>query len=371
MKIESAEIRYVVMPLISPFRTAFGEETVIHSVLVRLSCQGMEGWGEATPFYAPTYSPEWARSVYEASREFFLPRIIGQELDSAADLMGQLATFKGNPFAKASVETAWWVLHSKLLGQPLWRVLGGKEPVARCGADFGVQDTIDDLLALIQKAVDTGYPRIKLKVHHGWDIEVLEAVRSAFPAQVFHVDCNSGYNLKEDIEILRAFDRFNLAMIEQPLFHTDLIEHAELQRQLETPICLDESIKNPRDFQLALKIGACRIVNVKPGRVGGLYNSVQIHNMARDAGVEAWVGGMLESGIGAGICAALATLPGFTYPADLFPSSRFYKQDITEPSIEQNEHCCVVLDETPGVGFEPIQQRLDAVTLYRQVFEGY
>ena len=370
MKIESAEIRYVVLPLISPWRTAYGEDAMIHSVMVRLSCKGVEGWGEATPFYAPTYSPQWARSVYEAGREFFLPRLIGQELDSAANLMNRLAIFKGNSFAKASVETAWWALHSKLLGQPLWRVLGGKNPIVQCGADFGIQDTIDDLLGLIQKAVDAGYPRIKLKVSHGWDIKVLEAVRSAFPTSIFHVDCNSGYDLKEDLETLRAFDRFNLAMIEQPLFHTDLIEHAELQRQLETPICLDESIKSPRDFRLALKIGACRMVNVKPGRVGGLYNAIQIHDMARNAGIEAWVGGMLESSVGAGICAALGTLPGFTYPADVFPSSRFYRQDITEPCIKQDEHCCVVLDETPGVGFEPVLERLNAVTLYREVFGG-
>ena len=148
-----------------------------------------------------------------------------------------------------------------------------------------------------------------------------------------------------------------------------MIEHAELQRQIETPICLDESIKSPRDFRLALKIGACRVVNVKPGRVGGLYNAIQIHDMARDAGIEAWVGGMLESSVGAGICAALGTLPGFTYPADVFPSNRFYRQDITEPCIEQDEHCCVVLDETPGVGFELIPERLNDVTLYREVFE--
>jgi len=359
----------VVLPLISPWRTAYGEDAAIHSVMVRLSCEGREGWGESTPFYAPTYSPEWAQSVYEANREFFLPRLVGEEVDSAADLMNRLAIFKGNPFAKAAVETAWWALHSKLLGQPLWRVLGGNEPVIQCGADFGVQDTIDDLLGLIQQAVDNGYPRIKLKVCHGWDIEVLKAVRSAFPDPVFHVDCNSGYDLEEDFETLRAFDQFNLAMIEQPLSYTDLIEHAELQRQIETPVCLDESIKDPRDFQLALKIGACRVVNVKPGRVGGLYHAVQIHDMARDAGIEAWVGGMLESGVGAGICAALGTLPGFTYPADVFPSSRFYRQDITERSVKQNKHCCVVLDETPGVGFEPVPERLDAVTLHREVFE--
>ena len=359
----------MVLPLLSPWRTAYGEDAAVHSVMVRFSSEGIAGWGEATPFYAPTYSPEWAGSVYEACRKFFLPRLVGEKLNSAADLLNRLAVFKGNPFAKAAVETAWWALHSKLLGQPLWRGLGGNEPIVQCGADFGVQDSIDDLLVLIQKAMDAGYPRVKLKVRHGWDIEVLKVVRSSFPELVLHVDCNSGYDLKEDLNTLRAFDQFNLAMIEQPLSHTDLIEHAELQKQIQTPVCLDESIKTPRDFQLALKVGACRVVNVKPGRVGGLYHAIQIHDMARDAGIEAWVGGMLESGVGAGICTALGTLPGFTYPADVFPSSRFYKQDITEPCIKQDEYCRVVLNETPGVGFEPVPERLDAVTLYREVFE--
>jgi len=370
LKIDSAEIRYVVMPLISPWRTAYGEDAAIHSVMVRLDGEGQSAWGEATPFYAPTYSPETARTAYEMGRELFLPRLVGETVDSAGEVMDRLSIFKGNPFAKAAVETAWWALHSKLLGRPLWRVLGATNPAVRCGADFGVQDTVDALLALIQGAVDTGYPRIKLKVKHGWDIGVLEAVRSAFPDAVFHVDCNSGYDLREDIETLKAFDRFNLAMIEQPLFHTDLIEHAALQKQIETPVCLDESVKGPRDFRLALQIGACRVVNVKPGRVGGLHHAVQIHDMARDAGMAAWVGGMLESGVGAGICAALGTLPGFTYPADVFPSSRFYTEDIADRWIEQDEDLCVALDETPGVGFEPVPERLEAVTVQREEFGG-
>ena len=362
VKIEAAEIRYVELPLISPWRTAYGEDAAIHSVMVKLVGDGTEAWGEATPFYAPTYSPESARSVYETAREFFLPRLVGEVVDSAAELMERIAVFKGNTFSKAAVETAWWALYSKLQGQPLWRVLGAENPVVRCGADFGVQDTVDELLRLIQGAVDAGYPRIKLKVKHGWDVNVLEAVRSAFPDPVIHVDCNSGYDLNADLETLKAFDRFDLAMIEQPLFHTDLIEHAELQKQIKTPVCLDESVKSPRDFRLALKMGACRVINVKPGRVGGLYHAVQIHDMARDAGMEAWVGGMLESGVGAGICAALGTLPGFTYPADVFPSSKFYTQDITERWVEQDEDCNVVLDETPGVGFDPVPERLEKVT---------
>ncbi len=369
MKIDSAEIRYVELPLISPWRTAYGEDASIHSVMVRLCGDGAEAWGEAAPFYAPTYSPESARSLYVTAREFFLPRIVGHTLDSAEEVLNRLSIFKGNPFSKAAVETAWWALDSKLKGVPLWRALGADEPVVRCGADFGVQDTIDELLALIQGAVDAGFPRIKLKVKHGWDIEMLEAVRSAFPGPVIHVDCNSGYDLEADFDTLAAFDRFNLAMIEQPLDHTDLIDHAELQRRIETPVCLDESVTRPRDFELALKIDACRVINVKPGRVGGLYNAVRIHNMARDAGMPAWVGGMLESGVGAGICAALGTLPGFTYPADVFPSSKFYAEDITDRWVEQDESCNVVLDETPGVGFDPVQERLDAVTAMREVIE--
>ncbi len=363
MKIDSAEIRYVELPLISPWRTAYGEDATIHSVMVRLDGGGASAWGEATPFYAPTYSPESARSVYETAREFFLPRLIGETLDSAEEVMARLAVFKGNPFAKAAVETAWWALDTKLKGVPLWRALGAIEPVVRCGADFGVQDTIDELLALIQTAVDAGYPRIKLKVKHGWDIEMLEAVRGAFPDPVIHVDCNSGYDLKTDIDTLKAFDRFHLAMIEQPLDHLDLIDHAELQKQIETPVCLDESVKRPRDFELALRVGACRVINVKPGRVGGLHHAVQIHNMARDAGMDAWVGGMLESGVGAGICAALGTLPGFNYAADVFPSAKFYTEDIANRWIEQDSNCNVVLDETPGVGFEPVPERLEKVTV--------
>ena len=370
MKIDAAESRYVELPLISPWRTAYGEDATIHSVMIKLEGDGEAAWGEATPFYAPTYSPESARSVYEMAREFFLPSLVGETLNTAEEVMERLAVFKGNPFAKAAVETAWWALHSRLLGEPLWRVLGAADPVVQCGADFGVQDTMDELLELIQGAVDDGFPRIKLKVRHGWDINMLEAVRGAFPDPVIHVDCNSGYDLHTDLETLKGFDRFNLAMIEQPLDHLDLIEHAELQKQIETPVCLDESVKRTRDFELALKVGACKVINVKPGRVGGLHHAIQIHDRARNEGMEAWVGGMLESGVGAGICAALGALPGFTYPADVFPSSKFYTQDITDRWIEQDENCCVVLDETPGVGFEPVPERLEAVTVMKDVVGG-
>ena len=367
LKIEKAEVRYVELPLISPWRTAYGEDATIHSVIVKLQGGGVEAWGEATPFYAPTYSPESAISVYETASQFLLPRVVGEEIDLAAELIDLLSIYKGNPFAKAAVETAWWGLQSKVLGEPLWRVLGVETDEILCGADFGVQDSIDELLGLIQGAVDGGFPRIKLKVKHGWDVEMLEAVRSAFPDPVIHVDCNSGYDLHQDADTLKAFDRFDLAMIEQPLQYTDLIEHAELQKMINTPVCLDESVKSPRDFALALRVGACKVINVKPGRVGGLYQAKQIHDMAVNEGIEAWVGGMLESGIGAGICVALGTLPGFTYPADLFPSTKWYVEDITEHWIELDDDNYVRLGDRVGVGFEPVPERLDRVTKLRDV----
>ena len=367
MRIEAAEIRHVAMPLLHPWRTAYGEDVAIHSTLVRLSSQGMDGWGESCPLYAPTYSPESALSVYETCRTFFLPRIVQREFATAAELLGCLAIFKGNPFAKAAVETAWWALASTLRGIPLWQALGGLSPTISCGEDFGVQNSIDELLALIQGAVNRGYARIKLKVKPHWDIEVLQAVRAAFPKIVLHVDCNAGYDLSHDWQTLSAFDRFDLAMIEQPLSDTDVIEHAKLQRRMATSICLDESIKSPRDFRSALEVGACRAINVKPGRVGGLYNAIQIHDMAREAGVTAWVGSMLESGVGASICAALATLPGFTYPADVFPSRKFYLHDISTAEIRLDERCCLDLKEMGADGNAPNAERLDRVTVARTV----
>ncbi len=351
------------MPLITPWRTAYGEDAAIHSVLVRLSADGVSGWGESCPLYAPTYSPESALSVYETCREFFLPHIVGQDYESAQQLLNGLAFFRGNQFAKAAIETAWWTLDCKTKGVPLWRALGGTKPRILCGEDIGIQDSIDQLLALVEKASLRGFPRIKLKIKQNWDIEVLAAVRSSFPDLVVHVDCNGGYDLDEHWETLRKLDRFELAMIEQPLSDTDLFEHAKLQGRIATPVCLDESIKSPRDFRTALSMGSCRAVNVKPGRVGGLFNAVTIHDVARNAGITAWVGSMLESGIGAGICASLATLPGFTYPPDLFPSGRLYREDISASEIHLDERCGLNLALSPESGVEPDPTRLQRATV--------
>ena len=351
------------MPLIEPWRTAYGADSAVHSILVRLSSSGTHAWGEACPLFAPTYSPEYAASVYETCRQFLLPRIVGREVETADGLLEHVAIFKGNPFAKAAVETAWWMLESKHKGVPLWRLVGGTQPEVSCGEDFGIQDSIDQLLCRIERAIERGYPRVKLKVMRGWDIEVLQAVRGAFPKLTMHIDCNGGYDLRSDWTTLAAFDRFDLAMIEQPLASDDLLEHAELQQRLATPICLDESIKSPKDFAAALKLGSCRAINVKPGRVGGLRNAIRIHDMAGDAGMVAWVGSMLESGVGVAICAALASMPHFTYPADLFPASKFHLHDIVRSPLEIGTDCRVNLSRLDLDVADVVYERLKAIAV--------
>ncbi len=333
MKIDSLEIFHVAMPLIYPWRTAYGVDYDIHSVLVKATSGDHFSWAESTPLEKPSYSPEGAAGVFLNVADYFAPRVVGHEFETAGAVTDALAVFKGNQFAKAALEIAWWTLEAKIQKRPLHVLLGGTTGEVQAGADFGIQDSFDMLLGNIQKAVDAGFPRVKLKFGRGWDVDMLEAVRSTFPNEKFHIDCNSGYTL-DDLPMFKQIDRFNLEFIEQPLANDDIIDHAELARSIETPVCLDESVTGPRVVEQALKLGACKYVNIKPGRVGGLANAVRIHDICRDAGVPVWVGGMLESAVGSAVCVELATLPNFLYPGDLFPSSRFYTRDLGQPEIE-------------------------------------
>ncbi len=333
MRIDRLDVYHVAMPLIYPWRTAYGVDYDVHSVLVRAASGDHVGWAEATPFFAPHYCPESALSVFAHVTEIFGPHVVGREYDTARELSDRLEAFKGNSFAKAAVEMCWWTLQSAITGAPLHRLLGGETREVSAGADFGIQDSIDMLLGNVQEAVDAGFPRVKLKIARGWDLDVLRAVTDAFPDTTFHVDCNCGYTL-DDLPFFKAIDGLGLAFIEQPLSFGDVLDHAELARQLETPICLDETIYSVKAAEQALRIGACKYINIKPGRSGGFTNSIDIHDMARDAGVPVWVGGMLESAVGAALCVELATLSNFTYPGDLFPSSRFYEHDLGDPEIE-------------------------------------
>ncbi|MEX1098405.1 MAG: o-succinylbenzoate synthase [Planctomycetales bacterium] len=366
-RIDRIELFHVAMPLIAPWRTAYGEDAAVHSVLCRMSSGSIDGWGEAAPFAAPCYSPEWAGGAFAVARDWLAPALVGATLEHPADVQSRLAIFKGNPFAKAALDTAAWSVAARLANRPLHELLGATREEVPVGADFGVMDRVDDLLPLVGEAVAAGFPRIKLKFRPGWDVPMLRAVRREFPLTTFHIDCNSGYSLA-DLPLFRQVDEFDLAMIEQPLAHDDLLDHAELARAIDTPICLDESVTHLRRAEQALALGSCRYVNVKPGRVGGLTNAVAIHGACRAAGVPCWVGGMLESAVGAGHCIALAMLENFTYPADIFPSARFYREDLSEPAIE------LARSEagTPSVRAlrtlpEPHPGRLAALTLERAV----
>ena len=369
MRITRLEVYYVSQPLIYPWRTAYGADYEVDSVLLHAYSGQVDAWAETTPLRTPTYSPEFTLGVYSLISEIMAPLLVGQEFGSAEALLHRLRPFKGNPFAKAGVESAWWMLQAKIQGRPLHELLGGTYRKVEAGADFGIQDSIDMLLTKIQSAVDQGYKRVKLKYAPGWGLEMLKAVRAAFPRQTFHIDCNSGYTL-DDLPMFKEIDKLGLAMIEQPLFHTDLLDHAELQMHLDTPICLDESIKSVRDFELALKYGACRVLNIKPGRVGGLSVAIRLHDMARDAGIPCWVGSMLESGVGYGTLIELATLDNFLYPADIFPSDHFYVGDLAEPAVAIDDDCTFTPSSVPGIPYEPDPSRLQAAARLNKVIEA-
>jgi o-succinylbenzoate synthase len=367
MHIDAISIHHVRMPLISPWRTAYGEDAAIESVLVRMQSGGQSGWGETSSLAAPCYSPEWAGGVFLLVRDWLAPALLGRDIKSGDKLQAAVAHFKGNPFAKAALDSAWWALEAKLRGTPLHRLLGATRSTVDVGADFGVADSIDDLLRDIGRAFENGFKRVKLKFRPGWDLEMLRAVRREFPTQTFHIDCNAAYTLR-DVDLFRRVDEFRLAMIEQPLAYDDLVDHAKLQAAIATPVCLDESISSPAKARKAIELGSCQYINLKPGRAGGITSAIQVQRICREADVGCWIGGMLESAIGARACLALAMLDPFSYPADIFPSSRFYEKDLGRPAIElvhgpDGSPQAVASDDPAGA--EPEPQLLEAWSVQR------
>lgn len=357
MKIEEITLYRVAMPLVYPFRTSYGNDDCIEAILVRMRSGNLTGWGEAAPLSSPGYSAECARTAYIMVRDFLAPRLLGVDIQSGEQLQERLSVYKGNPFAKASLDLAWWDLHARSLNRPLYQVLGGERTTVEVGADFGIMESIDGLLATIQQAVDSGFKRVKLKFRPGWDVPMVAAVRKRFPDLRMHIDCNSAYRI-EDVAMFKELDAYGLEMIEQPLQHDDLLDHAALQKELETPICLDESITSPSKVEKALRINACRWVNIKPGRMGGLTPALEANKICVEAGIPCWIGGMLESAVGAHHCLALATLPNIRYPSDIFPSSRFYKEDLSEPEVRLSGPSEVTVSQEPGCGATPNLKRL-------------
>ena len=362
MKIDAIDVFHVKMPLVYPFRTAYGDDTAIESVLLRMSSGNLHGWGEATPFGSPAYSGEYAGGVFLVIVKFLAPRLLDRDITSGRQLQQRLSLVKGNQFAKAALDLAWWDLHARSRCEPLWKTLGGRRGSVNVGADFGIMESIDDLLEVMSGAVAAGFKRVKLKYRLGWDLDMVAAVREAFGDITIHIDCNSAYTL-DDIDMFGKLDGYNLAMIEQPLAHDDLIDHAALQCRIKTPICLDESITSTHKARKAIRIKACRWINVKPGRVGGLTNAIAIHDICREAKVPCWVGSMLESAVGAHHCLALATLGNFIYPADIFPSERFYQPDLADPPIVLSGPSQVTATDAPGCDAAPAPDRLESQTL--------
>jgi O-succinylbenzoate synthase len=360
MKLAGVELRRVSMPLVAPFRTSFGTETTRDAMLLRVVTTDAEGWGECVAMSDPLYSSEYVDAAVDVLRRFLVPALAQVGDLTAVDVAPTLERFRGHRMAKAALEMG--VLDAELRAQsrPLARELGAVRDRVPCGVSVGIMNSIPQLLDAVEGYLATGYVRIKLKIEPGWDIDPVAAVRERFGDDVLlQVDANTAYSLA-DARHLAQLDAFGLLLIEQPLDEEDVLGHADLARQLRTPICLDESITSARAAADAIRLGACTIVNIKAGRVGGYLEARRIHDVCRAHGVPVWCGGMLETGIGRAANVALAALPGFTLPGDTSGSDRYYRMDVTEPFVIRDGQLAVPTG--PGIGVDPLPDSLDEVT---------
>jgi O-succinylbenzoate synthase len=348
MRVDCAMLRQVEMPLKFRFRTSFGEIGVKKFLLLELRAEGLSGWGECVAEEGPFYSPEALCTASPILTSFLLPLVLGKRVESPGEFERLAARIRGNRMAKAAVECALRDLFAKAAGVPLGTSLGGSRQEIEVGVSLGISPTPKETVENVRKHVEQGYRRIKLKIEPGSDADRLAAVRDAFPDVVLTVDANAAY-LSEQAEALHALDVFKLDYIEQPLHHEDLVAHAELARTLKTPICLDESIRSFADAKAAIQLGACKVINIKVGRVGGHGEAVRIHDVARAAGVPVWCGGMLEAGVGRAHNVAIASLPGFSKPGDTSSSSRYFEEDIVAPALEARDGLMPV-PKGPGIG---------------------
>src|SRR5215510_14345030 len=324
--IQSIELREIRLPLVHFFETSFGRTTERRIILARVTDKnGAEGWGECTAGEEPFYSNEWTETAWPTLIEFLGPMILGKEVERAAHVFKLMKPVRGHRMAKATLETACWDLEAKKAGVPLWKHLGGTRSEIACGVSIGIQDSPEALLEKIRKEVNAGYQRIKIKIKPGWDLKIVELVRKEFPDIRLMGDANSAYTLA-DVSLFQQLDRFNLMMLEQPMAYDDIFDHAKLQPQIRTPVCLDESIRSAEDATHAIGLGSCKIINVKLGRVGGHSEAKRIEQVARENRIPVWCGGMLESGIGRAHNIAMSTLAGFVLPGDVSASSRYWEE---------------------------------------------
>jgi o-succinylbenzoate synthase len=360
-RVRSIELRMVSLPLVRPFRTSFGETSDKVCVLARVETDEAHGWGECVADTEPTYSEEWNDGAWAVIRDFLAPSLFAAGDVAAEDLAGVFSFVRGHPMAKATLENAVLDAELRAAGRSLAEHLGAVRERVACGVSVGIAASTGALLEQVSGYLAEGYRRIKLKIEPGTDVERVRAVREANPDILLSVDANAAYRLA-DVDTFRALDAFGLLMIEQPLHHEDLWEHALLQKQIATDLCLDESIRSAADARAAIELGACRIVNVKQGRVGGLLEARRVHDVAQELGVPVWCGGMLETGIGRATNLALAALPNFRLPGDTSATNRYFAEDLTEPLVLAPDGTLPV-PRGPGIGVEPDPARLEKATL--------
>ncbi|UFJ41572.1 o-succinylbenzoate synthase [Brevibacillus humidisoli] len=368
MMIQRVVLRHLSMNLKSPFVTSFGTTTEREFLLIEVHDQdGIIGYGESTAMRDPLYNEETLKGNHHLLRDYLIPLVLGRPFSHPDECIRLFAPIRRNMMAKAAIECAIWDLYAKRKNLSLSRAIGGKAEKIPVGVSIGIQEDVTAMLKQVEHFLSEGYQRFKVKVKPGFDVDVIAAIRQTFGDIPLMADANSAYTLR-DAEHLKQLDPYNLMMIEQPLGHDDIVDHAVLQRQLATPICLDESIHTVDDARKAIDLGSCRIINIKVGRVGGLSLSKQIHDLCQARNIPVWCGGMLESGVGRAHNVAVTTLPGFTLPGDTSGSNRYWQQDIIEPEVIV-ENGYIRVPSRPGIGYEVNQNRLDAVTQASETYK--
>ena len=361
MKIEAITLREIRMPLVHFFETSFGRTTDRTIILATVHTDAGDGWGECVAGENPFYSAESVETAWPILESYLAPALLGKTLSRAAECVPLFEKVRGHRMAKATLENALWAVEAVEKQQPLWKLLGGTRQRIECGVSIGIQNSPEQLMEKIATEVGAGYRRIKLKVKPGWDLKILEMTRQRWPEILLSCDANSAYRL-EDFDHLKKFDAFRLLMIEQPLWNDDIFNHARLQKTLSTAICLDESIRQARDAEMAAELGACRIINIKVGRVGGLSEAVKVHDVSKAHNIANWCGGMLESGIGRVHNIHLSTLENFRLPGDVSASKRYWKEDIVEPEVTVSADGYITVPQTPGTGFRVKEDLIERLT---------
>ncbi len=368
MHIEKIELRHIKMVLVSPFVTSMGTEYDEEHIIVRVDADGVTGWGESVAEGTPFYSYETVQTAWHILKDFLIPSILGKDIASVDEAIASYAKVRGHMMAKAGLEAALWDAFAKTRNIPLSKMLGGTRNKIDVGVSIGIQSSVGELLKKVEGYLGEGYKRIKIKISPGYDLQFVEALRKEFPRLLLQVDANSAYTLS-DINIFKQMDDYNLQLIEQPLGYEDIYDHSKLQRELKTPICLDESIHSLDDTRAAIELDSCRIINIKPGRVGGYTESKLIHDYCASMNIPVWHGGMLESGIGRAGNVALASLPNFLLPGDISASKRYYKEDIVEPEFVVNPDGTMDVPTKPGIGVEVNMKMLEKVTVRSEEYK--